>query len=547
MIAHTLCTVLWIAGVALAAEHEPMLPITTPPIIYTMDYGDKCFTQPQYMSQFEAAPPDLLHLGKAVPIVHCWGPVRLYASQNTYTGDPSDTLSWENIALLTPAALTQRIENIHQTLARLHAIGIREITPYICVFTLAGDHEKRLGFWNFYDHWDQYARWVGSRLPHDPFDWTVRDRKGQFAAESTGGYPYSPSYFAPLHRYNVCINHPDWQEWHRRLIRMIAQVGYDGCFVDNTFPLTCYCRYCKTGFHDWLAANRGQDWVRRLSNGLKPEELTLDSPKIPAELVRRWRLICMADHLGMLRQVGREVKPDFTIFANNSHVNECLTVGSQCERLMFENTSSAGLRCADKPPETEEIVVHVTAGAAKSDRYTHVYSLHDATISADMKAEISLPMEVQVGKTTKLELRVVSVGNGPLYSNDAAAAEDFYLRLCETKSRAETRLTLQPGGPIGGTLFSRKATQPPRCCGPRGPPTGPARTPCNSASVTPTRTPPRRTDFTRTSFHWPRASGVSITWPNCFSPSTCTPEPSISATMSRSCTTRWRRWRMSGS
>jgi hypothetical protein len=37
---------------------------------------------------------------------------------------------------------------------------------------------------------------------------------------------YSPDYFAPLHRYRACIHHPDWAEWQRRLIRIVAEVGH---------------------------------------------------------------------------------------------------------------------------------------------------------------------------------------------------------------------------------------------------------------------------------------------------------------------------------
>ena len=83
-------------------SREPMLPATTPPIIYTIDYSDQYFTKPQFIDRFKAAPPDLLHVGKAVPITHLWGPVNLYGGENQYTGGRGNTLNWENIALLTP-------------------------------------------------------------------------------------------------------------------------------------------------------------------------------------------------------------------------------------------------------------------------------------------------------------------------------------------------------------------------------------------------------------------------------------------------------------
>jgi len=121
MIASGYCAMLWISGFVLAAASEPMLPTTTAPIVYTLDYSDHFFTNPKYIERFEAAPPDLLHMGKAAPITHLWGPVRMYRGENQWTGGPKNTLNWENIALLTPEALADRIEHIRETLWKYHA------------------------------------------------------------------------------------------------------------------------------------------------------------------------------------------------------------------------------------------------------------------------------------------------------------------------------------------------------------------------------------------------------------------------------------------
>ena len=60
----------------------------------------------------------------------------------------------------------------------------------------------------------------------------------------------------------------------------MAEVGYDGCFVDNTTaPDDCYCRYCKAALPEFLQQNRDVDWVRRLTAGLKIDQLALDSPE----------------------------------------------------------------------------------------------------------------------------------------------------------------------------------------------------------------------------------------------------------------------------
>jgi len=359
-------------------------------------------------------------------------------------------------ALLESAALEQRIANIRQTLERYHAIGIREITPYISYHTLAGDHETRKGFWEFYDKWATYAKRAGPRPPHDPFDWLAKDIQGKFIPGSCGGY--SPKYYAPLHRYRACINHPDWAEWHRRLIRMVAEVGYDGCFVDNAHPDRCYCRHCKTVFRKWLAASRGVPWAVRLTKGLDVATLALDSADVPKELVRRWRLLRTQDHLGMLREVGRGAKPGFTIFPNSGNIQECLQVGGKCDYLMFESTFSPGIQAAEEPPEGDSIAVTVSAGPVEPKRLTHRYTLHDTVTWMEMEADISLPTKAQVGKPARFEVRIVSLGAS---LRDGDAAEDFKLVLRRPGDAHEIVIALEPSGAIGGSASSRKPKQPP--------------------------------------------------------------------------------------
>jgi hypothetical protein len=350
MVAHALIAALSIGAAALGAECRPMLPLSQPPIVYRFGYTDQYFTEPEYIEPFRAAPPDLLHVGKAVPITHQWGPVGLYAGENQYTGSPKNLLVAANVALLPPEAMDGRIERIRDTLARYHAAGIREIVPYIALHTLAGDQQKRLGFWRFYDQWTQYEKWAGPRPAHDPSDWLAVDRAGRPLPGACGGT--TPEYFAPLHRYLTCINHPDWAEWQRRLVRMIAEVGYDGCCVDNVFAVPCCCRYCKQSFRRWLAANRNLDWVCRQTRGLAVDELTLDSKQAPAELLRRWRVLNVTEHLAMLRQTARRMKPGFTLFPNLGYLDDFLVIGSQCDRLMLESGSPPGLLCADAPAAT---------------------------------------------------------------------------------------------------------------------------------------------------------------------------------------------------
>jgi hypothetical protein len=441
-----------------AERGDPMLSRTTLPITYHIDWTGDYFTKPEKIKQFRTAPPDLLHVGKAVPITHHWGPIRLYKGENQYTGGPGHTLNWENIALLIPTALEDRIITIRQMLERYHAIGIPEIMPYISYHTIAGDHKKRRGFWAFFDQWEKYTQWAGPRPPRDPFDWLVVDINGKFVGGSCGGY--SPAYYAPLHRYRACINHPDWAEWHRRLIRMIAEVGYDGCFVDNTNSDTCYCRYCKKGFIKFIEESKDISWVQRLTQILQPKQITLDSPIVPGELVQRWRWMRTRDHLGMLREVGRKIRPGFTIFPNHGILDSALIVGAKCDRLMFEGTFSPGINVKDvQGAETMTITVsNEKAELKQTKKFVYRYKLYDQTSHMEMKAETKLSSRAWVGYPTRIEVKIISVGNNP---QDNDAAEAFHIILREPNSGEKIRLGLEPSGPIGGKGSSRKPRQAP--------------------------------------------------------------------------------------
>jgi len=445
-----------ISATAAPADRDAMLPTTTPPILYVINYSGDHFKKAGYIDQFRANPPDLLHVGKATPITHLWGPVRMYQGENQWTGGPGHTLNRDNIALLSQDALAERIVNIRRTLDHYHDIGIREILPYISYHTVSGDHEKRLGFWNFYDNWETYTRWAGPRPARDPLDWLVVDVHGKFVGGSCGGY--SPDYYAPLHRYRACINHPDWAEWHRRLVRLIAEAGYDGCFVDNCHPDPCYCRHCKAAFRKFLDQNSDLAWVRRLTEGLDVDNLQLDSPDLPAELVRRARLLRTRDHLGMLREVGRQVRPDFTIFPNGNSTSQCLLTGAKCDRLMFESTYSPGIMATPETATIDQIAIEVTADAVEQKQFTHRYDVGDSSMWIEMEAEIAAPTRAAVGKPVQFDVKVLNVG-GSQQDNDFA--EDFHLLLRDAGGGAAVRVDLEPEVVLGAPGPSGKGRRPP--------------------------------------------------------------------------------------
>ncbi|MDO9543113.1 MAG: hypothetical protein Q7J98_12455, partial [Kiritimatiellia bacterium] len=106
------------------------------PMTYVIDYSQKYLDDDANIEAFRKAPPDLMHVGKSVPILHNWGPVSLICGENQYTGGPGHTLSWEAIRLLTPAELEQRIKRLKMYTKKWHAIGVPRLVPYSSFHTI---------------------------------------------------------------------------------------------------------------------------------------------------------------------------------------------------------------------------------------------------------------------------------------------------------------------------------------------------------------------------------------------------------------------------
>ncbi|MCK5806708.1 MAG: hypothetical protein KAI66_28015, partial [Lentisphaeria bacterium] len=283
---------------AMAAEAEPGPRMRTP-MTYVISYSRQYLDDDEKILAFREDPPDLMHVGKSVPILHNWGPVPLISGENQYTGGPKHTLDWDAIRLLTPQELEKRIEMLKQYTRKWHDIGVPLLMPYSSYHTIAGDHEKRQGFWHFYDHWGDYEKWLGPRPAEDPFKWLMVDKEGKLVPGACGGY--APAYYAPLHRYRVCPEHPEWRKFQVRLTELIAEVGYDGVFPDNSSATnSCYCNYCRKGLRKYAQSLSARE-LEILGVKGDPSQVDLLSPDTPGELIRRYRIDTTARYQSMVR------------------------------------------------------------------------------------------------------------------------------------------------------------------------------------------------------------------------------------------------------
>ena len=238
---------------------------TQPPVTYVLDYGSHHLEDLDgYVAQVALAPPTILHLGKDVVMSHNWGPIAGVGGENQAGG------KGDAIRRLTPAETRRRFADLERMVSGLHGVGVRWVMPYICSITLGGSHIRRTGFWEFYDHWDEYLEFgLPPRPELDPADWMQRNPDGSMKA-TYGVRPDKDEFYPPYEpnmRYAACVNNPGWRTWIDTVARLIAAVGYDGAFIDNGGTQECYCRFCQAKYQDWLRGRYVDEEIERLFGG----------------------------------------------------------------------------------------------------------------------------------------------------------------------------------------------------------------------------------------------------------------------------------------
>ena len=195
----------------------------------------------QFLERLRLFPPDILIVGKEAPFTHSLGPVLSFGGENVAFPPVPNRREEEPRRLLLPEELQLRIKAIEKFVQDTHTAGVKVVLPYISPMTMFGEPTKRLGFFEFYDHWDKYAQVfdLGKRPQGDPLDWTQRDPNGNIYFRMS---PDKPSY-KPLRRYSMCINVPGWRQWQRLITRWITRLGYDGVWMDNALVHRCLDKY----------------------------------------------------------------------------------------------------------------------------------------------------------------------------------------------------------------------------------------------------------------------------------------------------------------
>ena len=309
-----------------ASAHKTSLPV-----VYLIDYSADHVDNPAYIEKVRAAPPDILHVGHDVVFKSMFGPSR-----------GAKPLVYER---LSPEECDAEMKRISRYVGSLHRAGAKIVMPYICDIFIFGDHRRRTGFWEFYDHWQEYARFgFGKKPSDDPITW-MQDSERRLVGEK-GLYCYEP-----------CINHPEWQRYLKAVVRTIARCGYDGVFVDVN-SLYCYNEPCRALFARYLRGQYSAQELKALFGFSSQQSVRLgkEGEGLLWVETQRFRAWSMARLFSTLAREGSRIKPGFMVLPNLSpmahidgvrkRVGDSKDVGrwaKTCRWLMFEEMQQAGL------------------------------------------------------------------------------------------------------------------------------------------------------------------------------------------------------------
>ncbi|MGD9496682.1 MAG: hypothetical protein AB7Y46_10290 [Armatimonadota bacterium] len=179
-------------------------------------------------------------------------------------------------------------------------IGAWGACPYVCAVKINGEHERRYGFWAFYDHWEELEQWFGPKPATDPWDWVVW--RADYNAKSVWSF-YKPAKDGST-THSGCPNSP-FSEYLARFTGLVAAGGARGIFVDNP-GTNCICRWCQDQWQQYLRERFSPEQMRRYFGVERYEDAVLYQEPFRIETARFWSR-SVGRHLARMRQAGERV------------------------------------------------------------------------------------------------------------------------------------------------------------------------------------------------------------------------------------------------
>ncbi|HOX39544.1 MAG TPA: beta-galactosidase trimerization domain-containing protein [Candidatus Brocadiia bacterium] len=299
------------------------------PMTYVIQGTFEKMASDEFQKQAAIEPPNVIHGQRFTPICSVWGPVT----------------SWrgERPPRATPEQVRQKTADLKALNDAFNAMGTA-VLPYINSQAIGGDHEKRTGFWEFYDRWDEYAEFgLGPKPKDDPVEWMKEDRER--------------GNFTPYFRYTPCPNNPYWRQFLLALTEGAARAGTRAAFVDEN-TIYHYGRCCREKFKRWLTETYPPELLEKWFGTSDPERLEMAGEgqgRAWVETLRFWAQ-SNADLLWEIVQAGRKIHPGFWATPNAGPMAHCHGIEKRsgvgihpgewarvCELIMFEEMLPPGL------------------------------------------------------------------------------------------------------------------------------------------------------------------------------------------------------------
>jgi hypothetical protein len=151
---------------------------TSVPFTYCIDYT-KIPDVPSNLNRLRDSPPDLYHIGYHIPFKAALGPTY---GHELYTND-----------ILKPEDIGREVDRVQTLIQRIKNTGVDFLIPYVYTMAFFGLPDQRTGFFNFYDHWDDYREFgLGPKPPADPSLWSQVRRPDQLGGGPPGILHYEP-------------------------------------------------------------------------------------------------------------------------------------------------------------------------------------------------------------------------------------------------------------------------------------------------------------------------------------------------------------------
>jgi len=336
-------------------------------------------------AQFQALPPDLplpaLPKAKATwthdaRVLQPWGKTQYLALTNL--GDRPERLKEKfgfNVLMVMPTPAHNAItpSNYHLT--------EEQFQEALAAFRHAG---YKLMLYSSIMHCGHAPQWQFGKIEREHPDWSQVDAAGNRVTDYGHAWvcPNSPGLEYTLHYTQGLVKkyHPD-----------AIMIDDNGFYHTREGGWSCYCRYCRKGFQDYVLRRCGAGWLQS-QLGLKPDAINIPAKSGPLYalwLHYRNRVWARADEA--FRQGLRRVDPSIVLFANTLYD---YPTAEQSSDLQYdhEDVVFSESHHSDSWYMSEKMLYGKAIAAGKRPLWNYVATFEDSDFSVMRPPDVSLPM-----------------------------------------------------------------------------------------------------------------------------------------------------------